>query len=81
MQAREFDELAGRIEGIGQALLLLTADLEMRGLIDGPRLSLAWRSARRSNVRPVLETARHTLVEMAQALDYARMNRQAQEHP
>lgn len=77
MQSRDFDELAGRIEGIGQALLLLTADLEMRGVIDGPRLSLAWRTAQRPNVQPVLETARHTLVEMAQALDGARMKRQA----
>lgn len=35
MEARNFDELAGRIEGIGQALLHLTAALEMGGAIDG----------------------------------------------
>lgn len=80
MQTRDFDELAGRIEGVAQALLLLTADLEMWGLIDGPRLSLAWRSARHPNVLPVLETARHTLTELAQALDDARSSRQSPPH-
>ena len=81
MQTRDFEELAGRIEGVAQALLHLTAGLEMRGIIDGPRLAQAWRTAQSPNVQPVLETARHTLRELAQALDDARTNRQAQGSP
>ncbi|GKS85556.1 hypothetical protein AVMA1855_15410 [Acidovorax sp. SUPP1855] len=77
MDARNFDELAGRVEGVGQALLYLTAELEMAGIIDGPRLAQAWRTAQRPNVLPVLETARRTLLELAHALDEARKNRQA----
>lgn len=81
MQTRDFDELGGRIEGVAQALLLLTADLEMRGLIDGPRLAQAWRSTRSPNALALLETARHTLAELAQALDDARSYRQSQPQP
>lgn len=77
MDTRNFDELAGRVEGVGQALLYLTAELEMAGIIDGPRLSRAWRTAQRPNVLPVLETAHRTLLELAQTLDDARTNRQA----
>ncbi|MDZ7862428.1 hypothetical protein [Acidovorax sp.] len=77
MDARHFDELAGRIEGVGQALLYLTAALEMQGVIDGPRLSQAWRSAQQPNVLPVLETARRTLHELAGTLDGARTARQS----
>lgn len=76
MDTREFDELAGRIEGVGQALLYLCSELEMRDVIDGPRLSKAWQEARRPNVLPLMETARHTLQELAQALDDARSRRQ-----
>lgn len=81
MDERNFDELAGRIEGVAQALLHLTADLEMRGVIDGPRLAQAWRTAQSPNVLPVLETARHTIRELAQALDNARTNRQSLASP
>lgn len=75
MDTRDFDELAGRIEGVGNALLLLCGQLEMAGVIDGPRLSQAWRAARRPDVLPALETARVTLQELAQALDDARSRR------
>lgn len=81
MDTRDFDELAGRVEGMAQALLYLAAELEIRELIDGPRLSQAWRAAQRPNVLPVLETARVTLGEMAQALDAARSCRQSQARP
>lgn len=81
MDARDFDELAGRVEGVAQAVLYLAAELEMRGVIDGPRLSEAWRSAQQPNVLPVLETARVTLGEMAQALDAARSCRQSPARP
>ena len=80
MQARDFDELAGRIEGIGQAVLHLAAVLEMQAVIDGPQLSQAWRAAQRPNALPVLEAARHTLNEMAQALDDARKCRLSRAH-
>lgn len=79
METRDFDELAGRIEGVGQALLHLAAALEMKDLIDGPRLSRAWRQAQRPNVLPVMQTARMTLQELAHALDDARSRRQARE--
>lgn len=75
MDARNFDELAGRIEGIGQALLHLTAALEMGGAIDGRRLAQGWRRARRCNVLPAMETARRTLHELADELDAARQAR------
>lgn len=78
MNTRDFDELAGRVEGVAQALLYLSAELEMKGFIDGPRLSRAWRKAQPPNVLPVMETARVTLCELAQALDGARAQRQAQ---
>ena len=77
MDGRDFDELAGRIEGVAQALLHLTALLEMQGVIDGPRLSRALRSAQGPSVLPVLETARHTLRELAEKLDGARTERQS----
>lgn len=76
MEAREFDELAGRIEGVGRALLHLCAELEMSKLIDGPRLSQAWQDALPANGLPALETARRSLQELARALDDARRTRQ-----
>ncbi len=69
---QDFDELAGRVDGVAQAVVHLAAMLEMAGLIDGPALSSAWRGARRASVLPALETARVTLQEMAQALDDGR---------
>ena len=43
MHNTEFDELAGRIEGLARAVLLIAAGLEMAGLMDGPRLADDWR--------------------------------------
>lgn len=75
----DFDDLAGRIDGIGQALLRLTAELEMQGVIDGPRVSAAWQRA--ATVQPddqaVHRTANRTLLQLAQMLDDARCFRQS----
>ena len=79
MDQRELDELDGRIDGIGQALLRLTAELEMQGLIDGSRISAAWRTVadRRPETTAVHHSAHKTLVQMARMLDGARSARQS----
>ena len=74
MNTAEFDELAGRLEGMSRAMLHIAAALEIEGFIDGPRLSQAWRSAL---PLPGFEVASRTLQELAQALDGARSQRQA----
>lgn len=79
MDEKLFDELAGRIDGIGQALLRLTAELEMQGIIDGPRVSAAWRRAAQPYT---LDTAMHrsaytTLQLLTKLLDDARSSRQS----
>lgn len=73
MDTADFDELAGRIEGVGRAVLHMAAALEMTGLIDGPQLSQGWRSAL---PLPGFEVASRTLQELAHALDGARSQRQ-----
>ena len=75
MGTADFDELAGRIEGMSRAVLHIAAALEIAGLIDGPRLSQGWRSGLPG---PGLEVANRTLQELARALDGARSQRQAQ---
>lgn len=79
MDNTNFDELAGRIDGIGQALLRLTAELEMQGVIDGLRVSAAWVQVanRRPETTAVHRSAHNTLVQMAQMLDEARSTRLA----
>ncbi len=77
MEANAYEELAGRIEGMGRAVLHIAAALEVKGLIDGERLSQAWRSA-----LPLqgFNVASQTLQQMAVALDDARMHRRAHTH-
>lgn len=79
MSTTEFDELAGRIDGIGQALLRLTAELEMQGVIDGSRVSAAWRTVadRRPEPTAVHRIAHKTLAQLAHMLDDARGARQS----
>lgn len=74
-----FDELAGRIDGMAHALLRLTAELEMQGLIDAPRVSQAWREARPEHLATdqMLQASRHVLHQMADQLDEARSARQS----
>lgn len=67
-------ELAGRIEGMGQALLHLTAALEMAGALDGAKLTTVLREraesqARQQETLPGVEAALHDL---ADQLDRAR---------
>lgn len=75
----DFDDLAGRIDGIGQALLRLAALLEMQDIIDGPRLTGMWRQA--AQTRPGDQAVHHkahkTLQQLAQMLDDARNSRQS----
>lgn len=77
MDAKDFDDLAGRIDGIGQALLRLTAELEMQGVIDGPRVSAAWVQVadRRPEATEVHRWAHKALRQLAQMLDDARQSR------
>lgn len=79
MSERNFNELAGRIEGVAKAVMCLTAALEDARIIDGPRFADGLRRAVRpgAELPPLLEVARTTLQEMAAALDDARSSRQA----
>ncbi len=82
MDEKLFDELAGRIDGIGQALLRVTAALEMQGVIDGPLVSEGWRMAVRPHtVGSVRHHSAYTLLQdLADALEAARNSRQAMEN-
>ena len=81
MNDDDFDELAGRIEGIGRALLLVVSALETRGIIDGPLTAETWRQELPAVHTPQLQTAHKTLQELAQALDDARSYRQSRSDP
>lgn len=79
MDTKHFDELAGRIDGIGQALLRLTSELEMQGVIDGSRVSAAWLQVaeRRPETTDVHRSAHRTLRQLGLMLDEARGARQS----
>ncbi len=79
MNEKLFDELAGRIDGLGQALLRLTAALEMQGVIDGPLVSERWREAARGcpDDSTMHRSARKTLLQLAELLEDARSSRQS----
>lgn len=77
MDARDFDELAGRIEGVARAVLMLAQMMERETNMDGLTLTLQWRES----VGPqadagILGTARKTLHQLAQRLDDARSRHQ-----
>lgn len=74
MDKEEFDELAGRIDGIGQALLRLTSELEIQAVIDGSRVSAAWTQVADQRPEPtaVHRSANNMLRELSQLLDAAR---------
>lgn len=79
MNTAEFDELAGRIEGIGRALLVLAAMMEKETCMDGLTLSNQWRrSVAAEPSKPQLQATHRTLHELAQALDEARSQYQQQ---
>lgn len=72
----EADELALRIDAIGQALLLLTAELERSNSIDGPHYSTLLRStAQARGARPGLARCGAVLHELAARLEDARAHR------
>jgi len=75
MSELEFDELAGRIDAVGKALLQVTARLEMAGVIDGPQISQAWRQAVQPGRTPAHTTSHRILQELADVLDDARRSR------
>ena len=77
MQEERFNELAGRIDGIGHALLRVAAQLEMVQLIDGPSIAAAWREARPEHLATdaQLQASRHVLHQLADLLDDARQAR------
>lgn len=81
MSEMEFDELAGRIDAVAQAVLRLTARLEMAVVIDGPQISQSWRQAVQPGRTPVHTASHRILQELADALDDARRSRrQSQAH-
>lgn len=80
MDATEFDELAGRIDGIGHALLRVVALLEAAQLMDGTRVSDAWRQARPAQLATdaQLRASHQVLNQLADLLDEARQVRARQ---
>ena len=80
MDERNFHELAGRIDGIGHALLRVVTALEMEGLIDGPHIAAEWRQVRQENLAAGAEqqASRQMLHQLADLLDAAREARAAQ---
>ena len=74
----DFNELAGRIEGLGLAVMYLAATLEMNGTINGRRYCASLRRAEKGLCfpQPHLSATKRTLREMAKALDAARIARQ-----
>lgn len=79
MNQAQFDTLTGRIDGIGQALLRVVAALEMAQVIDGSRISAAWRQARPEQLATdaPLQASRQVLQQLADLLDKAREARAA----
>ncbi|WP_123812179.1 hypothetical protein [Ottowia oryzae] len=73
------EDLAGTLDAVAQALLTLTAQLEARGIIDGPGLCAAWRARR----APADASGAHaaallrTMGQLANGLDQARATRQS----
>lgn len=73
MDSEDFDELAGRIEGVARAVLLLAQMMERETDMDGPTLSRQWRqSLAPQGDADKPGTAHKTLLQLAQALDDAR---------
>ena len=85
MNQAQFDTLTGHIDAMGQALLRVVSHLEMRDLIDGPRVAAEWRQARPEHLAtdPELQASRKVLHQLADLLDEARQARAAHQkgHP
>lgn len=81
MDSKEFDELAARMDAMGHALLRVVAELEVARLIDGSRVSQAWRQVvAQQPPEDERQGAMQTLLHrMADLLDEARQCRAARQ--
>ncbi|RKR66317.1 hypothetical protein C8C94_0773 [Acidovorax sp. 94] len=79
MDQAQLDTLTGHIDAIGQALLRVVSHLEMRDLIDGPRIAAEWRRVRPEHLAAdaELQASRKVLYQLADLLDEARQARAA----
>ncbi|KVG24717.1 hypothetical protein [Burkholderia ubonensis] len=78
MMDSNFEELAARIDAIGQTVLRLIAQLEEDDRLDGPRFSQTLRraaAARRREPEPVYVRCGEVMQQLAQMLDEARARR------
>ena len=77
MHTAEFEELAGRVDAVSHALLHVAAELELMQLIEGPRLTKAWRGLRMDSQGSDLrkQSAALVLEQLADLLDQAREHR------
>ena len=77
MHTAEFEEMAGRVDALSHALLHVAAELELMQLIEGPRLTKAWRGLRMGNQGSDLrrQSAHLVLGQLADLLDEARAYR------
>ncbi|TJZ67460.1 hypothetical protein [Chitiniphilus eburneus] len=82
MEDREFDELAGRIEGVAKMVLHLVVALEDAGHINGPQYADGLRRAIQPDDKSPshLAIAQRTVIELADALDEARARRRGPAH-
>ena len=77
MESTDFDELAGRMEGLARAVLILAQMMERETCMDGLTLSRRWRESvplPADGGSP--GTAHKTLQELAKRLDDARSRHQ-----
>jgi hypothetical protein len=74
MYADDFDELAGRIEGVARMMMHLVARLEDDGKIDGPAFVRGLRGSVviTDDSGRLMQAAKRTLDNTARALDDAR---------
>ncbi|RIX47476.1 MAG: hypothetical protein D3M94_07325 [Rhodocyclales bacterium GT-UBC] len=78
MRDAEFEELAGRIDGIGRVVAMLIADLEMREQLGGDRFCSQLRSYADQRGRYAEhQKSAQVIWQIADELDAARLNRSA----
>ena len=84
MTDRDFNELAGRIEGLSRLVLNMAAMLEEASIIDGPRLCAVLRSDSKlleGSTGKHMETAQLVLQQLADQLESGRSFRQSMGGP
>ena len=78
MTDKQFDELAGRIDGVGRVLMQLIADLETRENLDGARFCQGVRRYAANRGRYAdLQTSARVMKAIADEVDDARASRAA----